>query len=184
MDEISKLPAMAETTSSDTQNQSMAKFVPGGGRQELPAPDKRVEKDEASVTTISSRAPEQEKISQGRPIDYRPQFCELVEALGGDGLSFTEIAVKIGVSRQILINWCDAHDDFSEAIKHAQEAEQAYFERVGREGMYMGKQFNASAWQFQMRHRFPEYYGDAKDVVVTTSPPQIRLIVSKDDMNL
>lgn len=63
------------------------------------------------------------------PIDYRPEFCELVVVLGSDGLSITEIAVENGVTREVLVDWSSANEEFEYAMTLALEAGKAKFVR-------------------------------------------------------
>ncbi len=91
----------------------------------------------------------------GRPTSYRPDYCELVIALGSEGKSKTEIAFEIGVVRQTLDDWASKHPDFSNALTRAKQAEQAWWERQGRTNL-TAQIFQASMWSRSMAARFPE----------------------------
>ena len=90
----------------------------------------------------------------GRPTKYRPEMCEHVVALGSEGKSKTEIAFDIGVVRETLDEWAKAHDDFSDALTRAKQAEQAWWERQGRTNLTT-QVFQASMWSRSMAARFP-----------------------------
>jgi hypothetical protein len=143
-----------------------------------------IETNDFSVKKAPSWTGEDEAFPTRRPIDYRPEFCELVVALGSDGLSMTEIAVEVGVTCRTLHDWCNANEEFEYAMTLALEAGQAYFERKGREGMFMGNLFNGAQWQFLMRTRFPEDYGDARDKDKKEPPQVVQFVMTEDDANL
>ena len=110
----------------------------------------------------------------GRPSKY-PTSKEDIAALHGDvidygreGLSKTQIAVKLGISRTTLYSWTEKHSDFLDAIKRAQEAAQAHWEAMGMELARTGTG-NATAFIFQMKNRFPDDYKDRKAVDLSSS---------------
>lgn len=95
----------------------------------------------------------------GRPSKYDSSFCDLVRDLGAEGKSKAQIAACIGVNRDTLNEWTKQHDDFSVAVKDAQELALAWWENAGQMNMTrMG--FNATAFIFQMKNRFREDYRD------------------------
>lgn len=53
----------------------------------------------------------------GRPSEYDPAFCEAVIAAGAQGYSLTAFAGLIGVHRDTLYAWGEAHPEFSDAMK-------------------------------------------------------------------
>lgn len=92
-----------------------------------------------------------------RPTLYLPDYCEQVIELGRQGKSHAQIAAALGVSRQTLYNWQDAHPEFLDAITHARDLAQAWFEDKGQEGLATPG-FNASLWAKQVSARFPDDY--------------------------
>lgn len=97
-----------------------------------------------------------------RPSEYDPAYCERVIELGRKGASVIEMAVEIGVSRATLeTNWPAAHPEFLEALTHAREASQAWWERTGRTNM-LTSGFNASVWSRSMAARFPKDWREVK----------------------
>lgn len=96
---------------------------------------------------------------RGRPTDYREAYCAQVVKLGRDGKSHAQIAASLGVSRQTLHNWADAHPEFLDAITHARDLAQAWFEDQGQSGLLIPG-FNAALWAKQVSARFPAEYTD------------------------
>ncbi len=123
-------------------------------------PDERVEVME----------PEQEqKRPAHRPSSYDPAFCQQVEELGARGKSFTQIAVKLGVTRQTLHNWSHRHPEFFDALVRAREGALAYWEDIGEFGLSADK-FNSAVWTKIIASRWPEEYGKE-------TTPELRTVV-------
>ena len=91
----------------------------------------------------------------GRPTKYRPEMCERVIELGMQGASKVEIAFELGVRRMTLENWASEHPDFLDALTHAKEAEQVWWEREGRTNLKT-QGFQSSMWSRSMAARFPD----------------------------
>jgi hypothetical protein len=96
-------------------------------------------------------------VSGGRPTDYRSEFCEQVIELGRQGKSHAQIAAALDVARMTLYRWAEAHPEFSDAITHARDLAQAWFEDKGQAGLETSG-FNASLWAKQVSARFPDDY--------------------------
>ncbi|HXF89583.1 MAG TPA: helix-turn-helix domain-containing protein [Xanthobacteraceae bacterium] len=115
----------------------------------------------------------------GRPSKYDPSFCDLVLELGAAGKSKTQIAAALGVVRATLDNWADQHPEFLAALKAAKELELAWWETAGQ--INMSRQgFNATAFIFQMKNRFPSDYKDRQEVGGDPDNP-IHLLMSSLD---
>ena len=110
----------------------------------------------------------------GRPDAYDPLFCELVEELGAQGKSFTQIAVKLGVTRQTLHNWSRRYPEFFDALVRAREAAQAYFEDLGDAQLANGE-FDYQVWNKFISSRWPQEYGKE------TVPELIQVIEQQQD---
>lgn len=95
----------------------------------------------------------------GRPTDYRAEHCAQVVELGRQGKSHAQIAAALDVARQTLHNWAAVHPEFLDAITHARDLSQAWFEDKGQGGLEMPG-FNASLWAKQVSARFPDDYTD------------------------
>ena len=91
---------------------------------------------------------------------YLPSMDVLVIERGREGASKTQIACSLGVARSTLDAWCNAHPTFSEAMSLALTFSQAWWEDLGQKGINRGKDFNAVAFMFQVKNRFPHDYRD------------------------
>lgn len=111
----------------------------------------------------------------GRPTLYRPEYCEKVIELGRQGCSVVEMAAEIGVSRNALeTEWTTQHPEFLEAFTQAKQFSQAWWEKVGREGMFEspgGVKLNPSIWSRSMAARFPHDWRENTKVDNTHSNP-------------
>lgn len=96
-----------------------------------------------------------------RPTDYDAKYCEAVVELGRLGKSRAYIAAKLGVARQTLHNWERAYPEFLDAMDHARDLAQMWWEEEGQVGM--AKQgFNASIWSRSMAARFPDDWREVR----------------------
>jgi transposase len=100
---------------------------------------------------------------EGRPTKYDPKLCDRVVQLGSQGYSKAMIACELGVVRQTLDNWCEAHPEFLDAMTRAREASLAWWERQGLEGIW-SRDFNAHAYRLQVLNRFPDEWRDHKSL--------------------
>ena len=100
------------------------------------------------------------KAKVGRPTKYMAEMCEQVIELGKLGKSRTQMAAALGVLTETMGLWGKAHPEFSDALKRANEFSQAWWEDMGQAGLGMGKDFNATAFIFQMKNRFRADYTD------------------------
>lgn len=96
----------------------------------------------------------------GRPTKYRPEMCEQVIALGSEGKSKTEIAFELDVDRGTLDEWAAVHADFSRALTRAKQAEQVWWERIGRTNL-TAQSFQSSMWSRSMAARFPDEWRES-----------------------
>lgn len=127
--------------------------------------------------------PEQKR-PVGRPSDYDPAYCETVVRLGAEGKSKVEIAFDLGVGRTTIQRWEAAHEDFRVAMTRAKDAEQAWWERKGRENLG-AQHFQASMWGRSMGARFPDDWREASKQELTgpnNAPlvPVINVSVGRD----
>lgn len=104
----------------------------------------------------------------GRPSDYRPEYCEAVIARQSEGWSLAEFAASVGVSRPTIDNWAAAQPKFLEALTRAKAAEQSWWERAGREGMFADK-FNAAVWKKSVEARFRDDYTERHENKTTVA---------------
>jgi hypothetical protein len=122
-------------------------------------------------------------MSGGRPTSYKPEYCDRVLEMGGQGYSVVEMAAELNVARSTLEEeWPKNNPAFSEAFTQARQKSQAWWERQGRQNVVMepGKgTFNASMWSRSMAARFPKDWRESKDVALTGKdggPMQIEAI--------
>lgn len=95
----------------------------------------------------------------GRPSGYRPEHCDLILKLGTEGKSKAQMARSLGVARQTLDNWAEAHTEFLDALTRARDLSLAWWEEQLEQGIW-SKEFNATAYAFAMKNRFPDDYRD------------------------
>jgi predicted transcriptional regulator len=91
----------------------------------------------------------------GRPTLYDPAHCEVVVEAGKAGKSVAWIACELGVCKQTLHNWMEAHPEFLDAMTRAKLFAQRWWEDKGQDGLTQSG-FNASIWSRSMAARFPE----------------------------
>lgn len=98
----------------------------------------------------------------GRPVSYRPEFCERVVEMGAQGFSLAQIATGIGVVRKTLYEWEDTYPDFCDAMTQARELSLTWWEQQAQNGLVSTKDFNfnANLWHKCMIGRFPKDYRD------------------------
>lgn len=102
----------------------------------------------------------------GQPTKYRAGHCQQVIELGRQGKSHAQIAAALDVSRQTLHNWAHDHPEFLDAITHARDLSQAWFEDKGQSGLETPG-FNASLWAKQVSARFPDDYTEKRRTELT-----------------
>ena len=94
-------------------------------------------------------------------------MCERVIALGAEGKSKAQIRRDLGIHHSTWALWCDQHSEFSAAVKEAYELSMAWWEDIGMRGVHLGMKFNATAYIFQVKNRFPREYRDRQEHQVT-----------------
>jgi transposase len=104
----------------------------------------------------------------GRPTDYKPEYCERVVELGGNGKSYAQIAAELGVARKTLYEWTAIYPEFSDAMNFSRDLSQAWFENIAQGNMVAPTPgFSASLWTKQVSCRFPDDYTDKSKQEVT-----------------
>lgn len=107
----------------------------------------------------------------GRPSSYKPEYCEAVIEMGKQGFSVVEMAAEIGVGRTTLErDWTSDNPEFSQALTHARECSQAWWERQGRANLLIaqgGGTFQASVWSRSMAARFPHDWREKNETAHT-----------------
>lgn len=101
----------------------------------------------------------------GRPTKYDPAMCEQVIEFGKQGMSQTEMQVRLGIHHSTFMAWRDEKPEFSEAINEALRHSQAWWEAKGREATFGGCDgFNATSYIYNMKNRFRHDWRDRHEV--------------------
>jgi len=91
----------------------------------------------------------------GRPTKYKPEYCDLIVSMLGDGASLTEFRAEIGgISPQTVHNWKEAHPEFLEAFTRAETMGQAYWEKKLRTELMVDNKANAALVKLYFANRF------------------------------
>ena len=109
-------------------------------------------------------------MAQGRPTDYKAEYCQTAIDLMAEGASITEVAAEIGVWKSTVYEWIDKHQDFSDSIKKGVDPSEAWWERKGRKNLE-NKDFSYTGWYMNMKNRFKWSDRTQVDSTVTTLPP-------------
>jgi transposase-like protein len=108
-------------------------------------------------------------VPAGRPSDYRLEYCELVIELGKQGKSVAQMASAMDVSKQTLLRWVDAHQEFSDAMEISRSHAQSWWETIGQVNIISmpGSTLNSGVYSRSMAARFPDDWRENKGVEVT-----------------
>lgn len=126
----------------------------------------------------------------GRPSDYDPAFCDLLADHFNEGYSFESFGGVVGVSKQTLYNWCEAHPEFLDAKKTFETSSQLAWEKRLRSLATSGEG-NATAIIFGLKNRASDSWRDVKAQEITgrdggpvateTKVTRIELVAPDDD---
>ena len=102
----------------------------------------------------------------GRPSSYDPAYCELLAAHFEEGYSYESFAGVVGVSKQTLYNWEEAHPEFLDAKKANEAKSQLEWEK--RLNMFAKTgDGNATAIIFGLKNRASDSWRDVKATEIT-----------------
>lgn len=121
------------------------------------------------------------KRGRGAPSKYDPEICDKIVELGRQGKSKAQIRAAIGIHHKTWGEWAQKHPEFGAAIKEAYELSMAWWEDVGMNGVFQGMKFNATAYIFQVKNRFPAEYRDRQEHNVTSSTTVTQTLQVKAD---
>jgi hypothetical protein len=96
---------------------------------------------------------------RGRPSEYRPEYCDLVQEYMARGYSLTAFAGHIRQSRDAVYDWVRAHSEFSHAVARARSARIAALEiklLASRKGA------ETSAAVFALKNACPDEWRDVR----------------------
>lgn len=74
----------------------------------------------------------------GRPTKYDPDYCERIVEFCQDGSSISSFAASIGVCRDTITDWGQAHPEFLAAVKVAKAAVAAWYDKAARKNAVEG----------------------------------------------
>ena len=92
--------------------------------------------------------------------DLPDNWKELALAKYEEGGADAEVKVAIApgnskaMSNDLFDRLMEEESEFSETIKEGRTLAEAWWAIAGRKGIYMGKDFNATTWIFNMKNRF------------------------------
>ena len=98
---------------------------------------------------------------EGRPSEYRPEYCELVLERMAQGISLTGFAGSIRVARATVYEWIARHREFSDAVARARAARVLWWETKLQRSR-KGAETTASI--FALRNADPTEWRDIKSV--------------------
>jgi hypothetical protein len=102
-----------------------------------------------------------EKHPGGRPSEYDPAFCTMVEDYMAKGYSLTAFAGSIRKGRETVYGWMSAHREFSDAVSRGRAARTAALETKLLAARY-GAQCSAAI--FALKNAQPDEWRDLKHV--------------------
>lgn len=98
----------------------------------------------------------------GRPSLYKETYCDEVINHMAEGASLTSFAAEIGVSRETISNWMDAHPEFLVAVKKGKAKCAAWWEKLGRSNAMTGEG-NATLVIFGLKNMAAEDWRDKRE---------------------
>lgn len=109
----------------------------------------------------------------GRPTDYRPEYCKMLQEHMSKGYSYRSFAATLRVDADTLYEWERKNQEFSEAKRIGRELALQFWESLGT-GLAAGKLKGAPAvWIFNMKNRFKEDWKDRHEIDVGEKAGQI-----------
>lgn len=118
------------------------------------------------------------------PTKYKEELCEELVDHMKEGFSFESFGAVANVDRATLFRWKNKHDEFKEAYELGFVHSLFNWEKVGKEGLYMGGKdnpFNSAVWIFNMKNRFN--WTDKKEIEakVEVKTPLFKVVNYDDD---
>ena len=101
---------------------------------------------------------------RGRPVEYDPAIHDDIITWGEQGCSKVEIAVKLGIARSTLYKWMTDFPDFSDVIKRAEDASEAWYYKTFKD-MAIGNIDKAQAVPliFAGKNQLPNTFRDRRE---------------------
>lgn len=89
----------------------------------------------------------------GRPIEYKPEYCEMLIEHMSKGKSFESFGAVVNCGRATLYNWRRDHSDFLDAFNTAREKHLEYMESLATEHLvehFQGPKLNTGLYKLFM----------------------------------
>ena len=100
-----------------------------------------------------------------RPTKYdEEKMLAVLNGMGRDGEGMAEAIVACEIARETFYRWIDEHPAFSNAVNEMRARSQAWWEKHGRLRTFDSKDFNATAFIFNMKNRFKDDWNDMQTV--------------------
>lgn len=103
---------------------------------------------------------------------YTSDMCDTLLEIMARGGSKTEVCANLNIGRETLTSWMRGEDltiaeavEFKDAITLGEVLSQAWWERAGRDGMYLDR-FNAAVWCKSISHRFPNEWSERSETTL------------------
>ncbi|MEE8234088.1 MAG: hypothetical protein V3R41_05360, partial [Gammaproteobacteria bacterium] len=87
----------------------------------------------------------------------KEEYCQMLIEHMSKGLSFESFAAITDTCRDTIYEWVKVHKEFSDAKRGAFAKSQLFWEEIGIEGLFNGKNkksLNSAVWIFNMKNRF------------------------------
>jgi transposase len=102
----------------------------------------------------------------GRPSEYDAAYCKEAEAFLSEGFSVAALAGKLGVAKQTIYNWIDAHPEFMDAVKVGQAKAVLWWEERNRHMAVTGEG-NATLIVFGLKNRASDEWRESKSTEIS-----------------
>jgi len=104
----------------------------------------------------------------GRPTKYESKFCDQIIEMARYGASKAEMALDLGIVMSTFTKWQEENEEFSAAVKEAEQISQGWWEKQGRVATFGGVDgFNATSFIFNMKNRFHRDWKDKRENEIT-----------------
>jgi len=101
----------------------------------------------------------------GRPSKYRDEYAEEVVTFCAEGYSLTGFAGHVGVCRNTITEWCDAHPEFLVAANTAKARSAAWWEARARQvALEGGPGGQATMVIFGLKNHARDDYSDRQQI--------------------
>lgn len=97
-------------------------------------------------------------VKRGVPSKYTSDMCDTIIKIAASGGHIAEMRVAIDCrSKETWYRWKKEYPEFAEAVEYAELVSQAYWERLGHDGL-QSKSFNATTYALIMNNKFGDDY--------------------------